>query len=68
MAMGRFLERLGRVYLGAVLAFLYVPIIVMVVMSFNKSEFYQLPIDFTTAWYGKLLGNREILIAAWSSV
>ncbi len=68
MTMGRFLERLGRIYLGLVLAFLYVPILVMALMSFNKSEFYQLPIQFTTSWYGKLLNNSEILSAAWSSV
>ncbi|MCR9136503.1 MAG: ABC transporter permease [Alphaproteobacteria bacterium] len=68
MAMGRFLERLGRVYLGVVLAFLYVPILVMAVMSFNQSEFYQLPIRFTTGWYEKLWNNSEILNAAWSSV
>lgn len=68
MTMSRFLERLGRIYLGLVLAFLYVPILVMALMSFNKSEFYQLPIQFTTSWYGKLLNNTEILGAAWSSV
>ncbi len=64
----RFLERLGRFYLGLVLAFLYVPIIVMAVMSFNASEFYQLPIRFTTSWYEKLWDNAEILDAAWTSL
>ncbi len=64
----RFLERLGRFYLGLVLAFLYVPIMVMAVMSFNASEFYQLPIRFTTGWYEKLWHNAEILDAAWTSL
>ena len=64
----RFLERLGRFYLGLVLAFLYVPIMVMAMMSFNASEFYQLPIRFTTSWYEKLWHNAEILDAAWTSL
>lgn len=68
MTMGRFLERLGRIYLGIVLAFLYVPILVMAMMSFNTSEFYQLPVTFTTSWYEKLWNNEEILNAAWTSV
>ena len=37
----------GRVYVGLVLFFLYAPILVMALMSFNASEFYALPIDFT---------------------
>ncbi|MEM7069754.1 MAG: ABC transporter permease [Pseudomonadota bacterium] len=68
MTMGIFLDRLGRFYLGVVLAFLYAPIFVMALMSFNTSEFYQLPINFTTAWYEKLWNNSEILSAAWSSI
>ena len=68
MRMGIFLSRLGRVYLGVVLLFLYVPILVMALMSFNRSEFYTLPISFTTTWYQKLWQNEEILNAAWSSV
>ena len=33
----------GACYLGCVLAFLYLPIVVMVVMAFNASPLYQLP-------------------------
>ncbi|MHA1566694.1 MAG: ABC transporter permease [Alphaproteobacteria bacterium] len=66
--MNRFLGRLGRAYLGLILLFLYVPIIVMALMSFNASEFYQLPIHFTTSWYEKLWQNSAILSAAWNSL
>ncbi|MGH1479793.1 MAG: ABC transporter permease [Geminicoccales bacterium] len=59
---------LGRAYLGLILLFLYAPILVMAVMSFNASEFYQLPFTFTTMWYEKLAGNDEIQAAAWRSV
>ena len=57
----------GRVYVGLVLVFLYAPIIVMALMSFNASEFYALPIHFTLNWYRKLAGNpRRYLHAAWT--
>ena len=68
MTMNRFLDRVGRFYLGLVLAFLYVPIAVMALMSFNVSEFYQLPVRFTTDWYVQLWNNAEILDAAWTSI
>lgn len=62
------LGTLGRVYLGAILVFLYAPILVMATMSFNASEFYQLPFSFSTEWYERLARNTEIKDAAWRSV
>lgn len=59
---------LGRAYVGLILFFLYAPILVMAVMSFNASEFYQLPVHFSTAWYDRLWQNPEVLGAAWRSV
>ena len=59
---------IGRVWLGMVLVFLYAPILVMAVMSFNASEFYALPVKFSFVWYEKLAGNPEILRAAWRSI
>ena len=64
----RVMAGLGRVYLGLILFFLYAPILVMAAMSFNASEFYQLPFAFSTTWYEKLGGNAEIQKAAWRSV
>jgi spermidine/putrescine transport system permease protein len=58
----------GRIYLGLVLIFLYAPILVMALMSFNASEFYALPFHFTLDWYEKLSGNEAILRAALRSV
>lgn len=65
---GRFLARLGRIYVGVILFFLYAPILVMAAMSFNASEFYQLPFSFSTEWYERLARNSEIQEAAWRSV
>ncbi len=62
------LHRLGRAYLALILIFLYVPILVMALMSFNASQFYSFPFEFSTVWYAKLAGNAEILAAAGRSV
>jgi len=61
-------SKLGRLYLGMILIFLYAPIFVMAAMSFNRSEFYQLPFKFSTHWYEKLWNNAAILDAAGRSV
>lgn len=66
--MSKFLARFGWAYLVLVLLFLYVPIIVMSVMSFNKSEFYLLPVEFSTVWYERLFQNTEILDATVTSL
>ena len=58
----------GRLYLGLILLFLYLPILVMALMSFNASEFYAFPLQLTADWYRKLAVNREILAAAWRSI
>ena len=58
----------GRVYLGLVLFFLYAPIFVMALMSFNASPFYAFPLDFTFDWYRKLAGNSDTIASAWRSL
>lgn len=62
------LSTLGRAYVGLVLFFLYAPILVMAAMSFNASEFYQLPFAFSTEWYARLMQNDAVLAASWRSV
>jgi len=64
----RGLARLGRLYMAAVLLFLYVPIIVMAAMSFNASRLYRLPIDWSITWYVALAGNEKLLDAGFNSV
>jgi spermidine/putrescine transport system permease protein len=60
--------RWGRAYVGLVLFFLYAPILVMALMSFNASEFYKLPVSFTFEWYRRLAANDVILDAAGRSL
>jgi spermidine/putrescine transport system permease protein len=53
----------------AVLAFLYAPLVVMAVFSFNDSEFTSLPFTgFTWHWYQVLLEDDRLLESVWNSV
>jgi putrescine transport system permease protein len=49
-------------------AFLYIPILSMVIYSFNESRLVTVWGGFSTKWYGELLGNRRMLEAAWLSL
>lgn len=65
---GTLLARLGMIWLAFILFFLYAPILVMAFMSFNASQYYQLPFEYSLKWYEKLAQNAEILDAATRSV
>jgi putrescine transport system permease protein len=49
-------------------AFLYVPILSLIVYSFNKSRLVTVWAGFSTEWYGRLFHNKQILDAAWLSL
>lgn len=68
MPITRILEGLGRFYVVLLLAFLYLPIVIMALMSFNASPFYQLPFEWTTTWYTDLSRNSQLLAATWNSL
>lgn len=57
-----------RIYLGLVLAFLYLPIAVMIAMAFNRSALYELPFVFDLVWFDKLAANDRLLTASFNSV
>lgn len=50
------------------LAFLYGPILSLVIYSFNASELVTVWAGFSTRWYGELLQDRQVLGAAWLSI
>jgi len=58
----------GRVWLALILIFLYAPIVIMAMMSFNASQFYQMPFEFSLHWYDKLAENQTIKAASVRSV
>jgi putrescine transport system permease protein len=49
-------------------AFLYIPIVSLIVYSFNQSRLVTVWGGFSTKWYGELLRNEQILNAAWLSL
>ena len=49
----------------AIYAFLFAPIVVLIVFSFNQSRRSFVWQGFTTDWYGRLLGNDELIDALW---
>ncbi len=60
------LALLSVLFLG--IALLYVPILVLIAYSFNASPLVNVWGGFSTAWYGQLLHNRQLLDAALLSV
>jgi putrescine transport system permease protein len=47
------------------LAFLYLPIVVLVIYSFNASRLVTVWGGWSTRWYGELFNNAAMLDAAW---
>ena len=46
-------------------AFLYIPMLILVIYSFNESKLVTVWAGFSTKWYGELLQNEAFLDAAW---
>jgi spermidine/putrescine transport system permease protein len=49
-------------------AFLYIPLVIVVVYSFNDSRLNAEWVGFTLDWYDKLFHNEEMLVAAGNSL
>lgn len=62
--MSKFLKY--SLYLG--FTFLYLPIIILIIYSFNASKRGAVWGGFSTEWYGKLTQDQQILDAAWVSL
>ena len=54
--------------LALVYAFLYLPIALLVIYSFNASKLVTVWGGFSTKWYGELLHDTQVLDAAWLSL
>ncbi|AWN36516.1 ABC transporter permease [Methylobacterium radiodurans] len=57
-----------RAVLGLGLAFLYAPILVLAVYSFNASRLVTVWGGFSTRWYAALLSDGPLFAAAWVSL
>jgi len=62
-------HRALSIYAFAYMAFLYVPVLVLPVFSFNNSEFIAFPLSgFTTRWYAGLADDSAMLHALANSL
>lgn len=65
---GRRFTPFNATALAAGLAFLYLPLALVVAYSFNASRMVTVWAGFSTQWYGALLANAPLREAAWISV
>jgi putrescine transport system permease protein len=61
----RGLSALNVTALVAGIAFLYLPIVILVIYSFNASRLVTVWGGFSTRWYGELFRNAALMDAAW---
>ena len=57
------MKKLGKIYMALVLFFLYIPIFVLIVFSFNETKSRSVFSGFTLEWYERLFKN-EIIISS----
>ncbi|MDZ5699598.1 ABC transporter permease [Chelativorans sp. M5D2P16] len=58
----------GRFNITAIVlgfAFLYLPIVLLIIYSFNESQLVTVWAGFSTKWYAAMLSNRGLMDAAW---
>lgn len=59
------MKTLSRIYNALIFLFLYAPIVVLIVFSFNKGQSRVIWTDFSTKWYVTLFQNDLILKSLW---
>ena len=59
---------LSRIVIGLCLIFFYLPIIIMMVFSFNSSRSLTHFEGFSFQWYEQLFNNRDVIASVWTSV
>jgi len=59
---------LGRLYNAFILFFLYAPILVLIVFSFNSTKSRSVWSGFTLGWYRSLINDRSIMNAFYTTI
>ncbi|MDR1703117.1 MAG: ABC transporter permease [Clostridiales bacterium] len=59
---------LKRAYLAVILIFLYAPIVVLIVFSFNEAKSRGVWGGFSLKWYGELFKDRQIIQALYNTL
>lgn len=55
-------------YLSAIYAFFYIPIIVLIVYSFNAAQYSLVWHGFSLRWYSELFADTDLWVAVWHSL
>ena len=58
----------SRLVLWLVFLFLYLPLLMVIVYSFNESKLANVWSGFSFKWYGALVNDEELIDAAWFSL
>ena len=62
-------QSVNLVYFGLLLGFLYLPLLLLIIFSFNDARSLAFPLSgFTLAWYDELWQTPELMQAAWNSI
>ena len=68
VALSRNGARVLRVFFALVVAFLYAPIVILLIFSFNNSDVPAFPLSgFTLHWYHAFLVNGDLRASLWTS-
>ncbi len=62
------ISKLSYTFLGAGFIFLYVPMLILVIYSFNDSRLVTVWAGFSVKWYGELFRDQQMIDAAWLSL
>ncbi len=57
----------AKTYIGVFLAFLYLPIMILIIFSFNDTKGRTFT-GFTTKWYTQLFNDAAVLDALWTTI
>lgn len=62
------MKRLSKIYMSLVIAFLYLPILVLIIFSFNDTKSRSVFTGFTFDWYKKLFENELIMTSLGNTI
>lgn len=57
----------ARFYLSLIYVFFYLPIIILIIYSFNDTQYSLVWHGFTWGWYQQLFSDRSLWLATWHS-
>lgn len=62
------MKTLSRIYNALIFIFLYAPIVVLIIFSFNSSRSRTIWAGFSTRWYETLFQDTQLLSALWLTI